>query len=119
MGNEVIQRLHWKIPLLYLKKAVEENASEVILDQEKGSVASEDDQSEEDRLIKEKIAKYRSALGSPPLDTPADPIIPSKEDISLPLPETDTVDETSVEEDPLEKEERIKAEEILRRRKHH
>lgn len=91
----------------------EENASEVILDQEKGSVASEDDQSEEDRLIKEKIAKYRSALGSPPLDTPADPIIPSKEDISLPLPETDTVDETSVEEDPLEKEERIKAEEIL------
>lgn len=95
------------------QESIEENASQVILDQEKGSVASEDDQSEEDRLIKEKIAKYRSALGSPPLDTPADPIIPSKEDISLPLPETDTVDETSVEEDPLEKEERIKAEEIL------
>jgi len=95
------------------QESSEENASEVILDQEKGSVASEDDQSEEDRLIKEKIAKYRSALGSPPLDTPADPIIPSKEDISLPLPETDTVDETSVEEDPLEKEERIKAEETL------
>ena len=95
------------------QESSEENASEVILDQEKGSVASEDDQSEEDRLIKEKIAKYRSALGSPPLDTPADPIIPSKEDISLPLPETDTVDETSVEEDPLEKEERIKAEEAL------
>ena len=95
------------------QESSEENASEVILDQEKGSVSSEDDQSEEDRLIKEKIDKYRSALGSPPLDTPADPIIPSKEDISLPLPETDTVDETSVEEDPLEKEERIKAEETL------
>ena len=53
--------------------AVEEN-----LNLEKSEVASEEDQSEEDRLIKEKIAKYRSALSGSITDTPADPITTAK-----------------------------------------
>ena len=80
----------------YTDAAVEEN-----LNLEKSEVASEEDQSEEDRLIKEKIAKYRSALSGSITDTPADPIIPAKEETFLP------VAETSAEESSLKKEEGV------------
>ena len=80
----------------YTDAAVEEN-----LNLEKSEVTSEEDQSEEDRLIKEKIAKYRSALSGSITDTPADPIIPAKEETFLP------VAETSAEESSLKKEEGV------------
>ena len=57
------------------------------LDSEKSEVISEEDQSDEDRLIKEKIAKYRSALGDFSTDASADSIESSKEDTSPPLTE--------------------------------
>ena len=100
-------------PILPQEISEEEPASEMSLDQEKDEVVSVDNQSEEDRLIKEKIAKYRSALGNPILDTPADPVLLPKEEISLPLAEIGTADEISVEEDALGKEERIKEKEFL------
>ena len=80
----------------YADTAVEKN-----LNLEKSKVASEEDQSEEDRLIKEKIAKYRSALSGSITDTPADPSTPAKEETFGP------VAETSVEESSLKKEEGV------------
>ena len=67
------------------------------LDLEKSEVTSVEDQSEEDRLIKEKIAKYRSELDDSKADTPTNSIIPLKEETSSPL----------VEEPLLRKEESI------------
>ena len=55
------------------------------LDLEKSEVTSEEDQSDEDRLIKEKIAKYRSALDDFSTDTRTDSKEYSKEDTSSPL----------------------------------
>ena len=80
----------------YADAAVEEN-----LNLEKSEVASEEDQSEEDRLIKEKIAKYRSALSGFTTDTPADSITTAKEETFLPIAET------SAEEPSLKKEEGV------------
>ncbi|MAJ50829.1 MAG: hypothetical protein CMB82_04340 [Flammeovirgaceae bacterium] len=79
----------------------EKPASGATLDQEGREVASEKDQSEEDRLIKEKIAKYRSALGSSIIDTPADPIKPFKEDTSLPLAEISAEENLSKKEESV------------------
>jgi len=55
------------------------------LDLEKSEVTSEEEQSDEDRLIKEKIAKYRSALDDFSTDTRTDSKEYSKEDTSSPL----------------------------------
>lgn len=80
----------------YADTAVEEN-----LNLEKSKVASEEDQSEEDRLIKEKIAKYRSALSGSITDKPADSIAPAEKETFLPIAET------SAEDSSLKKEEGV------------
>ena len=90
-----------------------EATSEVTLDHAPTEGVSNDALNEEDRLIKEKIAKYRSALGSPSIDTPADPIIPSEEGVSSQIPETGTLGDLSIEEEPLEKGESLTEEEPL------
>ena len=90
-----------------------EAASEVASDHASAEGVSNDALNEEDRLIKEKIAKYRSALGSPSIDTPADPIIPSEEGVSSQIPETGTLGDLSIEEDPLEKEKSLTEEEPI------
>ena len=65
-------------------------------DLDNSKAISQEDQSDEDRLIKEKIAKYRSALDDPSTDTTNDSTAPSNKDTSAPLIEEPRLKEESV-----------------------
>ena len=65
-------------------------------DLDNSKAISQEDQSDEDRLIKEKIAKYRSALDDPSTDTTNDSTAPSNKDTSAPLIEEPRLKEENV-----------------------
>ena len=72
------------------------NTVEKESDLENSKAISQEDQSDEDRLIKEKIAKYRSALDDSSTETTTDSTVPSNKDNSAPLIEEPRLKEESV-----------------------